>query len=170
MRNDERITAYLRRVRSSLHVSRKQRRRVLEEIEDHLDDGAAAHMRRGATREQAITLVIDELGPADAVAAGFNNEGAHGPDVTGAVRWLPMLLPLFLFMPAVGFLIWRLTWIPGDLTVGERLALRTDLLRALMTGALAFAAYFSIRRAHGDQAWRWAAWLCSGLALVMILA
>lgn len=170
MRNDERIKAYLRSVRSSLHVPKEQRRRVLEEIENHLDDGAAAHMRRGTTRDQAIALVIDELGPPDAVAAAFNDEGAHAPDSTGALRWLPMLLPLFLFMPAVVFLIWSLTWIPGGWTVGERVAQRTYVRSALITGVLSYAAYFSIRRAHGDHAWRWAAWLCTGCALLIILA
>jgi hypothetical protein len=170
MRNSQRIQAYLRSVRSSLHAPKEQRRRVLEEIENHLHDGAAAHMRRGETREQAIALAIDELGPPDAVAAAFNDEVANVPDSTGALRWLPILLPMFPFMLAVGSLVWSLTWIPGGLTAGEQVVQRTYLRSALITGILSYATYFSIRRARSDQAWRWAAWLCAGLALLMTLA
>lgn len=170
MRNSRRIQGYLRSVRSSLRAPKQQRRRVLEEIENHLHDGAAAHMRRGETQEQAIALAIDELGPPDAVAAAFNHEGTTPAESTGVVRWLPMVLPMLLFMLALGSLLWSLTWIPGGLTVGERVVQRTYLVIAVITGILSYATYFSIRRARADQAWRWAAWFCAGLALLTILA
>jgi hypothetical protein len=170
MSQDEPIKAYIRSVRSSLHLPKKQRLRVLEEIENHLNDGAAAHMGLGTPRVQAITLAIDELGPPDEVAAGFIEHGARAPDHTGPMRWLPMLVPLFLLVPAAGFLAWNLTWYSGGLTTGEQLVQRTYALRALIAGALTCAAYLSIRRAHRDSAWRWAAWLCTGCAVAVALA
>jgi len=166
MRDEEKIKAYLQSVRSSLHVRKEQRRRALEEIENHLDEGAAAHMRTGATRAEAIALVIDELGPPEAVAAAFNDEGTQAPDSTGASRWLPMLLPIVLFTEAVGFIIWSLTWIPGGLTAGEQAVQRTYLRTAAIAAVLSYAAYFFIRRAVNDSGWRWAAWLCTSCALV----
>ena len=170
VRNDKRVQAYLRSVRSSLDVSREQRRRALEEIQSHLDDGAATHMRRGETRDQAIALAIDELGRPDAVAAEFNEEGAHISAGTGTLRWLPMLLPMVPFVVVVGLLVWSLTWIPGGWTAGEQAVQRTYVRSALIIGILSYATYFSIRREGRDQAWRWAAWLCAGLALLIPVA
>lgn len=170
LRHDERTEAYLRSVRSSLQVPKATQRRVLEEIESHLDDGVAAHIRTGATPNEAIAMVIDELGPPDAIAASFNEEGTHGSDSASALRWLPVLLPTVLFMQAIGFLAWSITWISGGLTIGEKVAQRTYLTTALVTGTLACGAYFAITRARRDQAWRWAAWLCTGIALLVILA
>lgn len=170
MSRDEPIAAYMRSVRSSLDLPKKQRLRVLEEIENHLNDGVAAHMGLGTTREQAITLVIDQLGPPGEVAAGFAEQGARAPDRTGPTRWLPMLVPLFLFVSAVGSLVWSLTWLSGGLTIGEQVAQRTYLLRTLIAAALSCAAYLSIRRARSDNAWRWAAWFCTGCAVAVALA
>ena len=169
MNNGKRIQHYLRIVRASLYVPSAQRRRVLEEIESHLDDSVAAHMRDGGTRDEAIALAIDELGPPDAVAAAFNEKGPQAPAHTGAAGWLPILLPLFLFMAAVGVLVWSLTWIPGGWSSGEKVAQRTYLRSAVIAGVFSYATYFSIRRSRSDQTWRWAAWFCAGLTLLLIL-
>ena len=170
VRNDKRIQAYLRSVRSSLDVPREQRRRALEEIRHHLDDGAAAHMRRGESHDQSIALAIDELGQPEAVAAGFNEGAAHISVNTGALRWLPMLPTMVPLVVVVGLLVWSLTWIPGGWTVGEQAVQRAYVRRALIVGILSYATYFSIRRAARDHAWRWAAWLCAGLALLTPVA
>jgi HAAS domain-containing protein len=166
MTDDEPIETYLRRVRSSLHVRKKQRRRVLEEIESHLDEGTAAYMRDGATRQQAIERVIEELGPPDAVAEAFTDEGAPVRKRTGILRWLPMVLPVFRLALAVALIVWSLTWVPGGLTGGERVVQRVYLRTGLVAAILSYAAYFSIGRADRDRAWRWAAWACTGCALL----
>src|SRR5262245_3183290 len=108
--SDEQITRYLRRVRSALQLPRHQRRRAVEEITNHLDDGVAAHMREGATREQAIALTISELGRPDIVAAGFTDVGDQGSDRTGVRRWLPLVLPLLQLVVAAVFLAWSSRW------------------------------------------------------------
>jgi hypothetical protein len=167
--DDERISSYLRRVRSALRLPREQRRRAVEEIRNHLDDGAAAHMRDGATREQAVGLAISELGQPDTVAAEFNDTGAHGSDSTGMARWLPLLPPLFLFVVTVGFLAWSVEWIADGWTVGARITQQRYLLRAATSGALSYGAYVSIKRAHSDPAWRRGAWMCMSLALLVIV-
>jgi hypothetical protein len=166
---DEQIGSYLRRVRSALRLPRQKRRRAIEEIRNHLDDGAVGHMRDGATREQAIALAIAQLGQPDTVAAEFNYEGAHGSSSTGLRRWLPLLPPMLLFVVAAGLLAWTVVWIADGWTVGERAAQRGYLLSAVTTGALSYGAYFSIKHAHGDPAWRWGAWMCVGLALLMLV-
>lgn len=169
MSPDKRIKAYMHSVRSSLHLPRQQRLRVLEEIEDHLNDGAAAHMELGAAREQAITLVIDELGPPDEVAAGFNDHRDRTPDRTGLVTWLPMLAPLVLLIATVVLLAWSLTWISGGLTTGEQIVQRAYVVRTLIAATLSGAAYLSIKRASRDDSWRWAAWLCTCCTVVVVL-
>jgi hypothetical protein len=166
MTDDEQIGAYLRRVRSSLHVRKKQRRRVLEEIESHLDEGVAAHMRDGATRKEAIERAIEELGPPEAVAEAFTDESAPRPNRTGILRWLPIVLPVFRLTLAVVFIVWSLTWVPGGLTRGERAVQRMYVQAAVIGAVLSYAAYFSIGRADRDRAWRWAAWACTGCALL----
>jgi HAAS domain-containing protein len=167
MTDDEQIKNYLRRVRLSLHLHRKQRRRVLEEIESHLDEGTAAYMRSGATRTQAIERTIEDLGPPEAVAEAFTDEGAPRPNRTGMLRWLPMVLPIFLLTVTVVFILWSLIdWVPGGLTRGERVVERVYLRAAVIAAILSYAAYFSIGRADRDRAWRWAAWACTGCALL----
>lgn len=170
MSPDERIEAYLHSVRSSLHLPKEQRARILEEIEDHLNDGAAAHMELGAAREQAITLVIDELGPPDEVAAGFTDHGDRKPGRSGLITWLPMLAPLLLLLPAVGFLAWSLQWFSDGPTKGEQIVQRAYVVRSLIAATLSCAAYLSIKRAHRDHAWRWAAWFCTAVAVAIALA
>ena len=170
MSRDEPIESYMRSIRSSLYLPKKQRLRVLEEIENHLNDGAAAHMRLGTSREQAITQAMEELGPPGEVAAGFAEQGAPAPDHAGPIRWLPMLVPLCLSVSTIGLLVWSLTWFSGGLTTGQQVAQRTYLLPALIYAALSGAAYLSIRRARRDKAWRWAAWLCTGCAVAVWLA
>ncbi len=169
MSDDEQISSYLRRVRSALRLPREQRRRAVEEIRNHLDDGAAAHMRDGATRERAIGLAISDLGRPDTVAAEFNDTGAHGSDSTGVLRWLPLLPPLLLFLVRVGLLAWSVVWIADGGTVGERIIQQQYLLGAVTTGALSYGAYFSIERADSDPAWRWGAWMCMSVALWVIV-
>src|SRR4051794_26064897 len=169
MRNGNPIQQYLRSVRVALVVPRERRRRVLEEIQGHLDDGVAAHLRLGETRNEAIALAIEELGPPDAVAAAFNEQTTPVHDRSGVARWLPLPLPLLLFITAVGFLVCSLTWIPGGWTSGEKVVQRAYLQSAVITGVLAYATLISIRRARGDRAWRWAAWFCVGIAILLVL-
>jgi hypothetical protein len=164
---DEQIRRYLRNVRSALHVPRQHRRRAIEEITNHLDDAAATHMRSGATREQAVASAISELGQPESVAAGFNDAGAHGSDSTGLRRWLPLVPPIVQFVVASVLLAWSVRWFAGGWSVGERTAQRAYLLTTVIAGALAYGAYVSIKRAQHDAAWRWSAWLCAGLALVI---
>jgi hypothetical protein len=167
--DDEQISAYLHEVRSSLRVPRKQRRRVLEEIESHLHDGAAEHMRSGATRSESIAWVIDELGPPDVVGSAFADQALLVPTRTGAVRWLPIVLPLALLVEALGLVVWSITWLADGWTVGERTVLWGYLRTAAFAGLLVFATAFCIRRGDHDRAWRWAAWACTGCAVLFVV-
>ena len=168
MTDDEQIRTYMRRVQSSLHVRKVQRPRVIEEIENHLQEGAAEHMRGGATRAQAVAHAIEELGPPETVAAAFSDEGPPVPPRTGLVRWLPMLVPIALLTATVGFIVWSITLYPGGSTLGERTfqtglspsggRLRTPLLRRVPVH----------QACRSRRAWRWAAWACTGGALTYL--
>ena len=92
----------------------------------------------------------------------------RAPDSTGTLRWLPMLLPVLLFTLAVGHLAWSLAWLSGGLTTGEQVVQRMYLRAAVIAAVLSYAAYRFIRRAHRDPTWRWAAWLCTGSALLTL--
>ncbi|MEI7619520.1 MAG: permease prefix domain 1-containing protein [Actinomycetota bacterium] len=165
MSENDQISTYLDAVGSALQLPRPQRRRAVEEIRNHLDDGATAHMRDGLPRAQAVALAITELGEPEFVAAGFNDEGEHGSEFTGVRRWLPVLVPVCLFTVRASFLAWSAVWILDGWTVGERTAQLHYLLGVALMGLLSYGAYVSVKRSQRDATWRWAAWACAGLAL-----
>jgi hypothetical protein len=167
MSDDEQIAAYLRSVRSYLHVRRDQRSRVLEEVENHLIDGTAAYMQNGATRSEATRRVIEELGPPETAADAFTEERPPVRRITGPQRWLPMLVPMIPLMFSVALGLWSLTWLAGGLTLGERLGLWAYLRQSVIAAALLGAIYLAIRRADTDPSWRWAAWLGTPLSLLI---
>lgn len=171
--SDDQISTYLLRVRSSLHVPKEQRGRVLDEIESHLDDGVVAYMESGATRSQAIDRVIQELGSPETVAEAFTDETPPRANLSGVLRWLPMVLPIVLLATGVGYIAWSLiTLVRGDMTVGkgvvQRTYLRTGLITGMIGAILSYAAYLSIGHADRDRAWRWAAWACTAFVLLTV--
>lgn len=169
MTDDDRIRAYLDEVRSFLHVPGAQRTRVLDELEWHIRDGTAAHEREGDDHEDAVTRVIEELGPPDVVAAAFLGVPVAVRNATGVVRWLPMLLPLLMLTSAVGFGLASLRWFSDGLTRGER-ALQWDYVRrAAVLAVLTLATGAAIRRADLDRSWRFAAWFGTALALLALV-
>lgn len=166
--DDDQITTYLHRVQSSLRVPGVQRARVMEEISNHLHDGAAEHMRAGEASGLAVAHAIKDLGPPDTVAAAFTDEGAEVLPSTGFLRWLPMLLPIAMLTATVGALAWSITFLANGLTVGERTVQLSYLRAAVVPAALTYGAYQSIKRADRDRAWRWAAWACTAGALTYL--
>ena len=165
MSDEDQISTYLDAVGSALHLPRHQRRRAVEEIRNHLDDGATAHMLGGVPRAQAVALAITEMGEPEIVAAGFNDEGEPGSELTGVRRWLPVLVPLCLFTVRAGFLAWSAVWMFDGWTVGERTVQLHYLFGVGLMGLLSCGAYISVKRSRRDAAWRWAAWACAGVAL-----
>jgi hypothetical protein len=166
--NDDPSSAYLHDVRTALHLPRRERRRAIEEISNHLDDGVAAHTRTGATQQQAVALAISELGAPKIVAAAYNEDASDGSDSTGLWRWLPLIPPVALFIEAIAFLVSSLRWIGDGWTAGEQTVQRSYLMAVVISGALSFGTYLSIKRATRDAAWRWAAWLGAGVAIAIV--
>jgi hypothetical protein len=167
--SDEQIQAYLRKVQSSLHVRRGDRRRILDEIESHLHDGSAEYVRGGAEPREAVAQVMEKLGPPEAVAAAFGTEGPPIPNRTGVVRWLPIVVPLTLCTILGAYLAWTIAWIPGGWTDGERVTQLMWLRRGAICALLTIAAYLCIRRADRDPWWWWAAWAPTGVAVATTL-
>ena len=168
--DDEQIRRYLRSVRTGLRLPKDERSRAIDEIEGHLDDAVTTRMDRGADRAQAIAMAINELGPAEVVAARFNDVEQAVATRTGIVRWAPMAVPMLQLTLAAGLLLGSLRWLPGGMTRGEQVVQRGYLQSALLAAGLSFAAYFAIRRASTDLVWRWAAWSCTGVALLIPLS
>ena len=162
MTDDEQIRSYMRRVQSSLHVRKAQRLRVLEEIENHLQEGAAELMRGGTTRAQAVADAIEELGPPETVAAAFSDEGPPVPPTTGLVRWLPMLVPLVLLTAAVASSCGASPCTPAARRAANGPSNWLYLRAGVVFAFLSYGVYQSIKRADRDSAWRWAAWACAG--------
>ena len=149
--DDERIRAYLKDVRSFLHVPNAQRSRVLDELECHIRDGAAAYERDGDSHEHAVTQVISELGPPDAVATAFLGTPAPVRRISGVARWLPLLLPSLMLTVAVASVLWSLAWFSDGLTHGERTVQWAYLRRTAVIAVLTSATYIAIRRADVDR-------------------
>lgn len=166
---DELIRAYLRSVQSTLHVSRTQRRRVLEEIENHIHDGSVEHMRSGATHQEAVALVIAELGPPEIVGTAFVEDAQPVSRITGVQRWLPLVLPAVLLALAAAGILWTITiGIREGWTFGGQQATWWYGRTAAIAAFVVYGAAFSIRRADRDPTWRWAAWACTGCVVAYL--
>lgn len=169
MTQDDLIAAYLRDVDALLDTDDRQRQRVLSEIDGHLRDSAAEHADRGASTFEAVDLAIREFGAPEVVAAGFATDLIPASTVQGVRRWLPALLPTLCFVPAVGLLLWSLTWVPGGRTLGQEAAQATIIRSTAISLVLLVGALWAIRNADRDPRWRVAAWSCSTLAVLVLV-
>ncbi|HAS11424.1 MAG TPA: hypothetical protein DCS55_13055 [Acidimicrobiaceae bacterium] len=79
------IEAYVEEVRSRLPMTGAYRKRILEELRDHLDHAAAEFESNGMTARAATEEAIASLGPATEIAQQF------GPAATGRTRLLAVL-------------------------------------------------------------------------------
>ncbi len=163
--NSSEVTSYLKRVTASLGIDSPQRARALEEIENHLIDSAAEHMRQGVPRSEAEALAIDELGSPETVGAELAAEADPIEPRTGIVRWLPMALPVGWLTVLIGTALAMLISLRDGWTVGDRVAMRTSLLLAVMAAVLTMGSFLSIQRADQNASWRWAAWAGSGAVI-----
>ncbi len=159
------FNAYMKRVATSLGNHNPQRARALEEIENHLIDATAEHMRRGVSRFQAETLAIEELGPPETVGAAFAAEDSPIEKRTGVVRWLPMALPIGLLAITIVAALTIVISSRGGWTVGDGVALRASLLLAVIAAVVALGSFLAIQRADQDRNWRWVAWAGSGAVI-----
>jgi HAAS len=74
--------AYLAEIEALLPLRGNARRRVLAELRAHLDDARAAEQRRGATADEAMTLVLARMGSPAQIAHRYRR--GH-PLLDGAV-------------------------------------------------------------------------------------
>ena len=168
--DDDPIGRYVREVSAFLHVDARRRGRILEEMESHLRDSVSAATGRGVSAEEATARALEDFGVPELVATEFNEDAVPVRTDRGARRWLPMVLPVAMLLLALGVIVVSIVaWWPGGMTSGERHAQRAYLRTGLIAAALSYAAYFAIRRADNDVAWRIAAWACSPFALVLLL-
>lgn len=163
--NSSEVTAYLKRVTDSLGIDSPQRARALEEIENHLIDATAEHMRQGLPRPEAEALAIEELGSPETVGAELAIEADLIEPRTGIVRWLPMALPVAWLTGNAGTALGMLISLRDGWTVGDRVAMRTSLFLAVMAAVLTLGSFLSIQRADQNANWQWAAWTGSGAVI-----
>jgi HAAS domain-containing protein len=69
-------SSWLGDARSALRGPRRARRRLLLELEAHLEDAVAAEVDRGASLADAEAAAVERMGSAAAVAAGWNAEAS----------------------------------------------------------------------------------------------
>jgi hypothetical protein len=163
------ISRYLREVDSYLHVRRDQRDRVLAEIEGHLQDAAAEHIRDGSGPEEAMRRAIALLGSPRDVASQF--APAHEPTraIRGWRRWSPVLLPLVVLAAGVVLTGSNILYVTRNGTTrGGSEALRYSILYTSVVAALTGATLVAIRKGDRDAGWRRAAWGCAALPAIVV--
>jgi hypothetical protein len=165
---DDPIAAFLARVAALLRGDAGHRQAILDEMEAHLCDAAAAYEEEGLSPAEAVERVLTEFGPPEAVAAGFADTAAPVKAIRGVRRWLPLVLPTLTFVATVVLLVTSLRWLPHP-TVGERIVLRLYIEQSIFVAAWWAATYFAIARADRDRLWRWVAWSFSAFFVLRIV-
>lgn len=120
------IPAYLAELRA--HLPSTRRSRLLREVEAHLRDATAAHVRAGLDREAAEARAVAQFGPAAVVAARMRRETAPVAVRRAAAVALVALASLFLPLYAV----------PENLLPPAPWQERPSYLGVLLTLALVF--------------------------------
>jgi hypothetical protein len=163
------IDRYLADVDSYLHVDRAQRRRVLAEIEGHLQDAVDARVAEGIQRDDAMRQAIAAMGPAQDVAMQLTPSPAPARSLRGWRRWTPIVVPTVVLAAGVALTVWNLVYLSRHgLTRGGQVALRYSVLYTAVIAALTAATYVAIRNGDRDPAWRRAAWGSAALTGVVV--
>jgi hypothetical protein len=71
---EARISRYLEQIAAGLHGPRHQRRRILAELHDGLDQAITDHLARGLPSAQAVDAATAQFGTPRAIAAAFAGE------------------------------------------------------------------------------------------------
>jgi len=83
------ISTYLNELRAALRLGPLIRRRIMNEVEDHLREAAARERRAGATPEDAEERAVERFGAATEIAAAFLEvDGARATVGGFTVLWL----------------------------------------------------------------------------------
>lgn len=170
MRDQAMVDRYLDEVDAHLHVDRAHRRRVLDEIQGHLDDAVEAHLARGADPDDAVRQAIAEVGPPDRLAMAFSPSPGPTRSVRGWRRWMPLVVPALLFAGGALATAWHLTLARDGVTTGLRIVVGADLRYTAAAGVLTAGAVVAIRRGDRDPSWRWVAWSITAVAVLFALA
>lgn len=80
-----------------------------------------------------------------------------------------MALPVGWLTVLIGTALAMLISLRDGWTVGDRVAMRTSLLLAVMAAVLTMGSFSSIQRADQNASWRWAAWAGSGAVIVYLV-
>ena len=163
------VENYLWDVQSRLRSSKHRRGRIVEELRNHIEDGIVEYSSDGMPESEAAALVIEQLGPADQVAASFDTAHDHVSAGSARTSWLPVVIPVGWTVITLALLVRSMTWARSGWTLGEQIAQR-QLLWASITGGIAVAiAYACTKRAATHRGWLIAAWACSPALLLHAL-
>jgi hypothetical protein len=167
--SDNQVQSYLHSVESSLNVERRDRRRILDEIESHLYEGISEYSQAGSDHGEAVALAIGDLGTPDDVAAAFSESDRRPTGPSGALRWLPVALPVVCAIVAFGLLSRMLVQSSLPWTAGDRIVLKDYSRWAALYAGLSAAAWICARQSDRDIWWWRLAWIPSVLALAIAL-
>jgi hypothetical protein len=95
------IEAYVAALAEALHVGRRQRRRILDEVEGHLEEAAAYERAHGAAAPEAERKAVARFGSVRVIAREFD---AVFADRARGRAWLTVGVPLTLGMAALAVL------------------------------------------------------------------
>ncbi|MAT04745.1 MAG: hypothetical protein CL424_06855 [Acidimicrobiaceae bacterium] len=88
------VENYLWDVQSRLRSNKHRRGRIVEELRNHIEDGIVEYSSAGMPESEAAALVIEQLGPADQVAASFDTADDQVSAGSARTSWLPVVIPV----------------------------------------------------------------------------
>ncbi|GAA0409959.1 hypothetical protein Acor_35870 [Acrocarpospora corrugata] len=140
----ETVDGYVARLGRTLHGPGRLKRDLLAEARDSLLDAAEAHRAGGLGRDRAERLAIEEFGPVEVVAPGYQEELAAGQGRRTAAF-------LFVTVPLTA-LMWSVIWqiFPAAETAVKPgwfgvVAVTVDYMQ-LVTGLLSGLVLYGLRR------------------------
>jgi HAAS len=161
----ESIAAYLADISAQLEVTDAERRRIVEEIEGHLQDAVAQHEARGMDRSTAIDCALAEFGPASEVAVEFSSTAEPTSALSRAIRWRPLWIPGALAALHLGSALYALSWIP-NMTPGQRAFFANVFVNLVIHCALAFTAW---RSEQSSRRSRSLVWIPTAIAVLLFV-
>lgn len=110
METDHAIDAYLQGLAERLEMNAQQKRELLDEMRDHLQEAVAAQQARGLDDAASLAAALARFGADTRIAAGLN-EAYAGWGMTDAI--------IFTALPVImGLLLRWLVFAPGGSAIG----------------------------------------------------
>jgi len=143
---DRLVTDYLKRLGKALvDLPPAQRREILQEVSEHIDDARAD---LGSPTEAEVRTILERLGDPTQIAADAHERFGVQPKKSGAMEVAALIL-----LPVGGIIVPILGWLVGVvlLWMSDLWSAREKLIGTLvLPGGLAFPLYLAVFMATGE--------------------